>query len=97
MNHSPRKCQICGKYHCLAGCVSVEECQKLRRSNQGLVTCPKDNRGLVRWTGQTDYCPGAKTCGIIECQHSVPHARTDGCENGCFQNYGCSSLAQGRG
>ena len=28
MNHSPEECKICGKYHCLAGCVPVEECIK---------------------------------------------------------------------
>ena len=28
MNHSPSKCKICGDYHCLAGCVPVEECKK---------------------------------------------------------------------
>ena len=24
--HSPEKCFVCGKYHCLAGCVPVQEC-----------------------------------------------------------------------
>ena len=28
MNHSPQKCAICGEYHCLAGCVPIEECKR---------------------------------------------------------------------
>lgn len=26
-NHSPLKCKICGEYHCLAGCVPIQECK----------------------------------------------------------------------
>jgi len=28
MNHSPNQCKICGEYHCLAGCVPIEECKQ---------------------------------------------------------------------
>ena len=27
-SHTPAKCHICEEYHCLAGCVPVEECYK---------------------------------------------------------------------
>lgn len=27
-SHSPRKCLICGGWHCLAGCVPVEQCRE---------------------------------------------------------------------
>ena len=26
MTHSPQKCKVCGKYHCLAGCVPLTVC-----------------------------------------------------------------------
>lgn len=30
MSHVPEKCEICGEFHCLAGCVPVENCYSAR-------------------------------------------------------------------
>lgn len=49
MNHSPRKCAICGKYHCLAGCVPVEQCKgEGIAANVGLM--PEHSKEKKPWT-----------------------------------------------
>ena len=34
MQHSPSKCKICGEYHCLAGCVPIEQCYSKKKGDR---------------------------------------------------------------
>ncbi len=50
MNHSPEKCHVCGEYHCLAGCVPLEQC--LVKSGDKLIARLKARRNFERIEGK---------------------------------------------
>ena len=41
MNHSPAKCQICGEYHCLVGCVPIQDCYTKKQTALDAVLLPR--------------------------------------------------------
>ena len=54
MNHSPGKCKVCGKYHCLAGCVPIEQCRKdAQKTADEAELTPQDIKCRLKWALDT--------------------------------------------
>uniref|UniRef100_A0A6M3JP70 Uncharacterized protein n=1 Tax=viral metagenome TaxID=1070528 RepID=A0A6M3JP70_9ZZZZ len=47
---------------------------------------------ILRDMERVRVCPGSRLCGVSLCTHSAPHAKTEGCDNGCYGNSGCVPL-----